>query len=198
MKTTELRKLILEEIRKVVKEASKVPNTYDFNNPGDEWKKILTKAIQRFNTSNDTKVNKNTIKLFTIIYMLGFKNIGEKVTTVYAKDLATDLVDSITPEDKSPDVITYIKNDIDPTAIPNWADDDAKEEFKAGNWVRVVPQTKLEVGNKLVRMNDMTFAEIVKIKDDKVFLQFDIDYADEKPTEKTREEIQDNYLYKSK
>ena len=87
---------------------------------------------------------------------------------------------------------------LDPNGIPDWADSKAKKELKAGKWTRSTTQTKLKVGNEIVRMGDMMFAEIVKIAGDKVFLQFDIDYADEKPIKKTREQLEDNYILTSK
>jgi hypothetical protein len=38
------------------------------------------------------------------------------------------------------------------------------------------------------------FAVISKIEGDKVFIQFAIDYYDEKPTKKSREVLEDYYL----
>lgn len=204
MKASEFRKLIREEIESVMAEAPvTAPTSYDFNNPGDEWKNILTKAMERFNKfPNNSKVRKDTINLFSAIYKLGFKKAGRKLSKEMAESLPNNLVGTAARNNdimqKSvDDLIAYIKNDIDPTALPNWADSRAEKDFKAGKWTRITPQTKLKVGDELVRMYDITFVDIVKIEGDKIFLHFAADYAEDKPTKKTREVIQDYYLLMS-
>jgi hypothetical protein len=200
MKKLELKQIIKEEIEKVLKEASSIPSTYDFNNPGDEWKNIITKTMERFNKfPKNPKVKKDTINLFTAIYKLGFKKIGQKKQMISAEALANTLIgagrrNNDVMQKSVDDVIAYIKNDIDPTAIPNWADYNAQKEFKAGKWTRITPQTKLKVGDEIVRMNDLLFADIVKIEGDKILLHFAMDYMDDKPTKKTRDVLEDYYL----
>ena len=204
MKKSELRQIIKEEVDKVLKEASSIPSTYDFNNPGDEWKNIITKAMERFNKfPKNPKVKKDTINLFTTIYKLGFKKIGQKKQMSSAEALANNVIgaggrNNDVMQKSVDDVIAYIKNDIDPTAIPNWANYGAKKEFKAGKWTRITPQTKLKVGDEIVRMNDLLFADIVKIDGDKILLHFAADYYDDKPTKKTRDVLEDYYLLMNK
>jgi len=204
MKKSELRQIIKEEVDKVLKEASSIPSTYDFNNPGDEWKNIITKAMERFNKfPKNPKVKKDTINLFTAIYKLGFKKIGQNKRMNSAEQLANNVIgaggrNNDVMQKSVDDVIAYIKNDIDPTAIPNWANYGAKKEFKAGKWTRITPQTKLKVGDEIVRMNDLLFADIVKIDGDKILLHFAADYYDDKPTKKTRDVLEDYYLLMNK
>jgi len=175
------------------------PNTYDYNNPGDEWKNIFTKAMERFNKyPNNSKVKKDITNVLIAAYKLGFKKAGKKQKPEDLQDLANNLVtydrQKVIRNGSADDLITYIKNDVDPTLLPNWADPRAQKDFKAGNWIRITPQTKLKVGNEIVRMGDIWFGEIAKIEGDKFFIRFDADYADEKPTKKKREQLEDYYL----
>jgi hypothetical protein len=194
MKKSELKQIIKEEIEKVLKEATVLPTSYDFNNPGDEWKNILTKAMQRFAAyPKNPKVIKDTANLIMAVYKLGGKNIGAKFTpddlAIFAKNL-TVYDDKVLLKGNVDDLITYIKNDLDPTGAPNWASPAVKKEIKAGNWSRIMPQTKLKVGDEVVRMKSTWFGKIVKINGDKYYIQFDADYAEDKPTEASRRELE--------
>ena len=205
MKTSEFKKLIREEIENLMAEDTvTTPTSYDFNNPGDEWKAIITKAMERFNKfPNNPKVKKDTINVFTKIYKLGFKKIGRKKSEGIAETLANNVIGgggkrSDVMQKSVNDVIAYIKNDIDPAALPNWADSRAEKYFKTGKWVRITPQTKLKVGDELVRIHDITFADVVKIDGNKTFVTFAADYADDKPTKKTRDVLEDYWLLMKK
>ena len=199
MKVSEFRKLIREEVENIMAEAPvTAPTSYDFNNPGDEWKTILTKAMTRFNAyPKNPKVIKDTTNLIMTVYKLGFKKIDRNRRIGSAENLANNLIkyDRMDIMKKSvDDLIAYIKNDIDPEAIPNWVNAGAKKGFKAGKMLRITPQTKLKVGDEIAAMKDLMFANIVKIEGDKFFLSFAADYYDDKPIKKTRDLLEDYYL----
>lgn len=202
MKYFKLFEQFLEEKDEALLEAAENPKSYNFNNPGDEWKNILTKAMQRFSTySSNKKVIKDTTDLLMTVYKLGAKEIGKKMTPQMLENLANNLVKydrTGIMNGSVDDLIAYIKNDLDPNTLPNWADSRAQKVFKSGKWTRITPQTKLQVGDELVRMTDITFADIVKIEGDKFFLHFAIDYSDEKPTKKSRHVLEDYYLLMKK
>ena len=171
------------------------PTTYDYNNPGDEWKAILTKAMQRFNAySNNTKVKKDTANLLMAIYKLGAKKIGKNLKPDDLESLAKVTILHGTMQGSVDDLIAYIKDNLDPTAFPRWGDVRAKKPFKAGKWVRITPQTKLKIGDELVRMGGLDFADIVKIEGTNYLLHFDADYADDKPTKTPRKSLEDYWL----
>ena len=174
--------------------------SYDFNNPGDEWKTILTKAMTRFNTyRKNPKVIKDTMKLITTVYELGFKKIGLNRRKGSAETLADNLMNYDDIMKKSlDDLIAYIKNDIDPESIPNWANGMTKKGFKAGKMLRITPQTKLKVGDEVVAMKSTMFATIAKIEGDTFFLSFAADYSDDKPTKQKRDILEDYYLLMKK
>ncbi len=178
------------------------PTSYDYNNPGDEWKNILTKAMQRFSKfPKNPKVIKDTANLIMAVYKLGGKKIGKKMKPEDLQNYANSLIkydDDKVMNGPVEGLITYIKNDLDPNGIPNWASPGAKKELKAGKWTRITPQTKLKVGDEIVRMGDVFFGDIVKIEGNIYHIHFAIDYADEKPTKKTREVLEDSYLLISK
>ena len=98
MKILEFKKLIREEVRKVLNEATvTTPTTYDFNNPGDEWKTILTKAMEQYNAyPNKSKVKKDTKDLLTIVYKLGAKKTGKSISTAEAQEYVEYLLSSRT------------------------------------------------------------------------------------------------------
>jgi hypothetical protein len=198
MKYFRLFEQFLEEKDEALLEATENPKSYNFNNPGDEWKNILTKAMQRFSTySSNKKVIKDTMDLLMTVYKLGAKEIGKKMRPETLESLASNLVKYDRKgimNGSADDLIAYIKNDLDPNALPNWADSRAQKDFKSGKWTRITPQTKLQVDDEIVRINDIMFAVISKIEGDKVFIQFAIDYDGEKPTKKSREVLEDYYL----
>ncbi len=192
MKASEFKKLIREEVSKAIMEAPMAaPTTYDFANPGDQWKAILTKAIQRFNAyPNNTKVKKDTANLLMAIYKLGAKKVGRKLKPDELESLAKITVMHRALQGSVDDLIAYIKDNLDPTAFPRWGDARAIKPFKAGKWVRITPQTKLKIGDELVRIAGLDFADIVKIEGTNYFLHFEADYADDKPTKLSRETLE--------
>ncbi len=203
MKKSELKQIIKEEIEKVLKEATVLPTSYDFNNPGDEWKNILTKATQRFVAyPKNPKVIKDTSNLLMAVYKLGGQKAGKKLNPDALANFAKNLTvydDKVLLKGNVDDLIAYIKNDLDPTRAPNWASPAVKKEIKAGKWSRITPQTKLKVGDEVVRMKSTWFGKIVKINGDKYYIQFDADYADEKPTEFSKTNLVDLFaLMKNK
>ena len=200
MKATEFRKLIREEVSKAIMEAPiTAPTTYDYNNPGDEWKAIFDKAIQRFTAyRQNPKVKKDTANLIMAVYKLGGKKIGKNLKPDYLTSAAERVMRDLDPGDTAADLIPYIKSDLDPTAIPSWADPRSLKPFKAGKWVRITPQTKLKVGDELTRIGDLYFADIVKMEGDKFLLHFDIDYSDEKPTKADRKYLEDYWFLMQK
>ena len=200
MKLSQFKTLIREEVKKVLNEAKTIPSTYDFNNPGNEWKSILTKAMTRFNAyPKNPKVIKDTTKLITAVYELGFKKIGLNRRKGSAETLANNLIkyDGIMKKSLD-DLIAYIKNDIDPEALPNWANYGTKKGFKAGKMLRITPQTKLKVGDEVVAIKSTEFATIIKIEGDTFLLSFAADYADDKPVKKKRDILEDYYLLMKK
>lgn len=201
MNKTELKNLIREEIKNIITEASApIPTSYDFNNPGDEWKNILTKAITRYNAyPKNSKVIKDTTQLIKAVYELGFKNIGLNRRKGSAETLANNLIKYDGVMKKSlDDLIAYIKNDIDPEALPNWAGYGAKKGFKAGKMLRITPQTKLKVGDEVASIKSTEFATIQKIEGDTYLLTFAADYSDDKPVKKKRDILEDYYLLMKK
>ncbi len=198
MKTSEFRKLIREEVRKVMNETSMAtPTTYDFDNPGDEWTAILTKAMDRYQKSrNNRKVKKDVEKLLTIVYKLGAKKTGKSLSKAEAQEyveflLSAEMIDNSTTVT---DLIAYIKNDLDPNELPNWVDSDVRREFKKGKFVKITPTTKLKVGDNIVSMKRMTFAEIVAVNENTYSISFDMDYAGEKPFKKSKKSLESNWL----
>ena len=196
MKASEFKKLIREEVSKAIMEAPMAaPTTYDFANPGDQWKTILTKAIQRFNAyPNNTKVKKDTANLLMAIYKLGAKKVGKKVKPDELESLAKITVMHRALQGSVDDLIAYIKDNLDPTAFPRWGDARAIKPFKAGKWVRITPQTKLKVGDNLVRIAGLDFASIVKIEGTNCFLRYEADFADDKPTKMPREALENGWF----
>ena len=200
MKASEFKKLIREEVSKAIMEAPiAAPTTYDYNNPGDEWKAIFVKAIQRFTAyRQNPKVKKDTANLIMAVYKLGGKKIGKNLKPDYLTSAAERVMRDLDPGDTADDLIPYIKSDLDPTAIPSWADPRSLKPFKAGKWVRITPQTKLKVGDELTRIGDLYFADIVKMDGDKFLLHFDIDYSGEKPTKADRKYLEDYWFLMQK
>ena len=196
MKASEFKKLIREEVSKAIMEAPiTAPTTYDYNNPGDEWKAIFNKAIQRLTTyRQNPKVKKDTANLIMAVYKLGAKNIGKKLKPDYLRIAAERVMRDLEPGDTADDLIPYIKSDLDPTALPSWADARTEKEFKARKWVRITPQTKLKVGDKLVSIVDLDFASIVKVEGTNYYLRFDADFLEDKPTKLSRETLEDMWF----
>ena len=196
MKLSQLKQIIKEEIQNSLKEAPMAaPTTYDYNNPGNEWKAIFDKTIQRFTTyRQNPKVKKDTANLIMAVYKLGAKNVGKKMEPNNLTYAAERVMRAIEPGYTADNLIAFIKSDLDPTTRPNWAHPQSEKPFKAGKWVRITPQTKLKVGDDLTRIGDTYFADIVKIDGDKFFLHFEIDYSDEKPTKVNRKHLEDYWF----
>jgi hypothetical protein len=196
MKLSQLKQIIKEEVDKAMMEASmSTPTTYDFANPSDQWKAILTKAIQRFNAyPKNTKVKKDTANLLMAIYKLGAKKVGKNLKPDELESLAKITVIHGAMQGSVDDLIAYIKDNLDPTAFPRWANPRGQKTFKAGKWVRITPQTKLKVGDNLVRISTLDFADIVKIEGTNYFLHFEADYEDDKPTKMPREALENGWF----
>jgi hypothetical protein len=73
-----------------------------------------------------------------------------------------------------------------------------EKAMKSGKAVEITPETKLEVGDALVRMVDEIYATIVGVKGDTYLLKFSFDYEDEKPIRKPRRELEDYWLLYNK
>jgi hypothetical protein len=194
MKKLELKQIIREEIEKVLKEAAVLPTSYDYNNPGDEWKNILTKAMQRFSEfPKNPKVIKDTANLIMAVYKLGGKKVGMNMKPTELQDFANLLIkydDDKVMKGPVDGLIAYIKNDLDPNGVPNWAHPGVKKELKAGKWSRITPQTKLKVGDEIVKMGNIWFGTIVKIEGDNYYIRYDADYAEDKPTKASRRALE--------
>ena len=202
MKILEFKKLIREEVRKVLNEATvTTPTTYDFNNPGDEWKTILTKAMEQYNAyPNKSKVKKDTKDLLTIVYKLGAKKTGKSISTAEAQEYVEYLLSgqrSRIMMDSSAtvtDLIDYIKNDLDPNGLPNRAAYEVRKQFKKGKLLKITPTTKLKVGDNIVSMSNMTSANIVNVDGDRYSVAFAMDVSNEKPRKTTKKSLQSNWL----
>jgi hypothetical protein len=170
------------------------PTSYDYNNPGDEWKDILTKAMQRFSKfPKNPKVVKDTANLIMAVYKLGGKKVGMNMKPTELQDFANSLIkydDDKVMKGPVDGLIAYIKNDLDPNGVPNWANPSVKKELKAGKWSRITPQTKLKVGDEIVKMGNIWFGTIVKIKGDNYYIRYDADYAEDKPTKASRRALE--------
>ena len=74
----------------------------------------------------------------------------------------------------------------------------AVQAFKSKDYIMIDKNTKLKVGDELLGIYNGGFAEIVKITGDKYYLQYDMDYAGDKPLPKSFSTLRDNYLIKAK
>lgn len=202
MKKSDLKQLIKEEIEKVLKEATVLPTSYDFNNPGDEWKNILTKAMQRFAAyPKNPKVIKDTSNLLMAVYKLGGQKAGKKLNPDALASFAKNLTvydNKVLLKGTVDDLIAYIKNDLDPTRAPNWASSAVTKQIEAGKWSRITPQTQLKVGNEVVMMKNTWFGTIVKIEGDKYYVRFDADYKEDKPTKYSKQNFVDYFALMKK
>lgn len=205
MKKQQLQQIIREEIQKVISEAVTLPKAYDYQNPGSEWEAIFAKAIERYKKySNNKKVEKDLAELFTYVYKLAQKSSGIKLAYP-AAEIARAIVDQASRsrggdlpiEGDVKSLITYIKKDFNPNDTPNWADSRTDSLVKSKKWLRITPQTKLKVGNDILRM-DMIFAQIKKIDGNNYYVVFDMDSIDDKPTKVNRDVLEKAYLVKNK
>lgn len=70
----------------------------------------------------------------------------------------------------------------------------AKKVLKKKEFVRITPATKLKVGDDVLGMYNDLFGTIVKVSGDNYFITYDIDYADEKPTKRSRKQMEDSFI----
>ena len=203
MKKSELKQIIREEIYAALSEAPvTAPTTYDFNNPGDEWKDILTKAMARFaKYPKNPKVIKDTSNLLMVVFKLGGQKVGKKFNPDDLANLAKNLTvydDKVLLKGTVDDLIAYIKNDLDPTGAPNWASPSVRKEIEVGKWSRITPQTQLKVGDEVVMMKSTWFGKIVKIDGDEYYVRFNADYAKDKPTKYSKQNFIDYFALMKK
>ena len=64
-----------------------------------------------------------------------------------------------------------------------------KKEF-----IPITPDTEVKVGDEIMGIANELFAEIVKIVDNTYYIQFAIDYADERPIQRSRKKLENYYL----
>ena len=206
MKKSELQQIIKEEIRKVLTEATTTPSSYNYRNPGSEWEAIFAKAIERYKKySNNKKVQKDLLDLFTHVYKLAEKSSGIKLAYVPSA-MARAVVDqaarsrsgNLPIEGNVKGLIAYIKKDFDPNDTPNWADSDTDKMVKSKKWSRITPQTKLKVGDDIVNMRTLMFATINKVEGNKYYVDFEGRYEDDKPTRIPVDTLENFYLLKKK
>jgi preprotein translocase subunit YajC len=62
----------------------------------------------------------------------------------------------------------------------------------------ITSDTPIEVGMGVVSKYGGLFGEIKKISNDNYFIQFDIDYVDEKPQKNSRKQLEKYFLIKTK
>lgn len=206
MKKSELQQIIKEEIRKVLTEATTTPSSYNYQNPGSEWEAIFAKAIERYKKySNNKKVQKDLLDLFTHVYKLAEKSSGIKLAYVPSA-MARAVVDqaarsrsgNLPIEGNVKGLIAYIKKDFDPNDTPNWANSDTDKMVKSKKWSRITPQTKLKVGDDIVNMRTLMFATINKVEGNKYYVDFEGRYEDDKPTRIPVDTLENFYLLKKK
>lgn len=206
MKKSELQQIIKEEIQRVLSEATTTPSSYNYENPGSEWEAIFAKAIERYKKySNNKKVEKDLLDLFTHVYKLAEKSSGIKLAYVPSA-MARAVVDqaarsrsgNLPIEGNVKGLIAYIKKDFDPNDTPNWADSDTDKMVKSKKWSRITPQTKLKVGDDIVNMRTLMFATINKVEGNKYYVDFEGRYEDDKPTRIPVDTLQNFYLLKKK
>ena len=206
MKKSELQQIIKEEIQRVLSEATTTPSSYNYQNPGSEWEAIFAKAIERYKKySNNKKVQKDLLDLFTHVYKLAEKSSGIKLAYVPSA-MARAVVDqaarsragNLPIEGNVKGLIAYIKKDFDPNDTPNWADSDTDKMVKSKKWSRITPQTKLKVGDDIVNMRTLMFATINKVEGNKYYVDFEGRYEDDKPTRIPVDTLQNFYLLKKK
>ena len=206
MKKHELQQIIKEEIQRVLSEATTTPSSYNYENPGSEWEAIFAKAIERYKKySNNKKVEKDLLDLFTHVYKLAEKSSGIKLAYVPSA-MARAVVDqaarsragNLPIEGNVKGLIAYIKKDFDPNDTPNWADSDTDKMVKSKKWSRITPQTKLKVGDDIVNMRTLMFATINKVEGNKYYVDFEGRYEDDKPTRIPVDTLQNFYLLKKK
>jgi hypothetical protein len=206
MKKSELQQIIKEEISKVLNEALTTPSSYNYENPGSEWEAIFAKAIERYSKhSGSKKVQKDLLDLFTHVYKLAEKSSGIKLAYVPAA-IARAVIDQgarrrsgkLPIQGDIKGLIAYIKKDFDPNNTPNWTDPQTDKMVKSKKWLRITPQTKLKVGDDIVNMRSLIFATINKIDGNKYYVEFDMDYADDKPTRIPKDTLENFFLLKKK
>jgi hypothetical protein len=206
MKLQEFRKLIREEISKLITEATakpieptklQMPNS-DLDLFSNVKKKYKTKLLKQVTNSPQSK----TVYIYQVI------DTPYIVTNAYI-----DSVKQGPPEQrglifKSTDLenlISAIKNgsyfDLgykDAGKLSHKASDTAEKVFKSKKYVMIDKNTKLKVGDNLLGIYKGAFAEIVKIVGDKYFLQYDQDFYKDKPIPKSFSVLRNNYLIKAK
>ena len=64
-----------------------------------------------------------------------------------------------------------------------------KKEF-----IPITQDTEIKVGDEIMGIDNELFAEIVKIVDNTYYIQFAIDYADEKPIQRSRKKLENYWL----
>ena len=64
---------------------------------------------------------------------------------------------------------------------------------KSSSEVAITPKTKIKVGTNIRGIANGLFATVVKIVNNTYHLQFDIDYAEERPIQRSRKKLEAYY-----
>jgi hypothetical protein len=63
----------------------------------------------------------------------------------------------------------------------------------SSNEVAITPKTKIKVGTEVRGIANGLYATVVKVVNNTYHLQFAIDYADERPTQRSRKKLEAYY-----
>jgi hypothetical protein len=204
MKLQEFRKLIREEISKLITEGSVKPvdpkklqlplsDLELYNNVKKTHKTKLIKQVTYRPESTQVDIYQivDTPYIVTNAYLRGpYGKPPEQRGLLFKSDDLDKLVKSIK------DGFYFDLEYKEDGELPRKASNAAAQAFKSKKYVMIDKNTKLKVGDKLLGIYKGAFAKIERIVGDKYYLQFDIDYAGEKAEPRSFSVLKNNYLIK--